>query len=135
MEEQKISQEMAEEEFNRFATVARLDLEKPRDESDRSDVLTMRDLFIYHVKKGNITVDDEGWPTIRTQSDDLPQIVFHNRPKVTALRAMDKCKRDNNNAKFLSMMGDALGIAPVRLNSLDYADFETVSLVFNLFLV
>ena len=133
--EEKISHKMAEEEFNRFATVARLDMEKPRDFSERTDVSSSRDLFIYHVKRGDIEVNEEGWPTVLTQSEDLPRIEFTKRPKVTALRAMDKYKQGDQSAKTLAMMGDTLGIAPVKLNSLDYADFETVSLVFSLFLV
>lgn len=133
--EEKISHELAEAEFNRFARVARLDMEKPRDFSERTDVNSSRDLFIYHVKRGDIEVDEEGWPTVLTQSEDLPRIAFTKRPKVTALRAMDKYKRSDETAKTLAMMGDTLGIAPVKLNGLDHADFETVSLVFSLFLV
>jgi hypothetical protein len=131
---EKICKEIAEQDFNRFATVARLDLEKPRDESERTDIFTCREQFIYHVMRGNIVVNEEGWPTVLTQSEDLPRIEFTKRPKVTALRAMDKYKQGDASAKTLAMMGDTLGIAPVRLNSLDYADFETVSLVFSLFL-
>ena len=133
--EQKISKDMAEEEFDRFAQSARLDMEKPRDESDRTDIFTSRDLFIYHIQRGNIVVDEEGWPTVKTQSEELPEVRFSKRPRVTALRVMDKYKANDSSAKMLAMMGDTLGISPVKLNSLEYADFEIVSLVFNMFLV
>jgi hypothetical protein len=133
--EYKVSKEVAEEEFSRFAQAARLDLEKPRDESERTDVFTSRDLFIYHVMLGDIVVDEGGWATVKTQCDELPEVRFTKRPKVSALRVMDKHRASDGNARLLSMIGETIGIAPARLNALDYADFEIVSLVFNMFLV
>jgi hypothetical protein len=131
---EKISKEIAEEEFGRFAKAARLDMEKPRDESERTDIFTSKDLYVYHIHKGDMVVDEEGWATVRTQSEELPEVRFTKRPKVTALRVMDKYKSNDSSAKMLAMMGDTLGISPVKLNGLDYADFEIVSLVFNMFL-
>lgn len=133
--EYKISKEMAEEEFDRFAQAARLDMEKPREQADRTDVFSSRELFIYHIQRGNITIDEEGWPTVHTQNEELPEIKFRCRPKVTALRVMDKYKSTDESAKMLAMLGATLGISPVKLNALDYADYEIAGLVFSMFLV
>jgi hypothetical protein len=133
--EDKISKEMAEEEFDRFAKAARLDMEKPRDQADRTDVFSSKELFIYHIQRGNISVDEDGWPTVHTQSEDLPDIQFRCRPKVTALRVMDKYKATDESAKMLAMLGATLGISPAKLNALDYADYEVAGLVFSMFLV
>ena len=130
----KITKEVAEAEFQRFADMARIDMERPRNTNERRDLEDDREQFVYFVEKGRITVDEEGYPTVNTESEDLPTVRFGRRPRVTALRAMDKCKKNNENGKMLAMMADTLGIAPAKLNSLEYADFEVVSLVFSLFL-
>ena len=134
MTEIKINKEMAEAEFQRFADMARLDLDRPRNANERRDIEEGKEQFVYFVMKGRITVDDEGYPTVKTESEELPTIRFGKRPRVTALRAMDKCKKNNDNGKMLAMMADTLGIAPAMFNSLEYTDFEVVSLVFSLFL-
>lgn len=134
MTAEKISREIAEADFNRFCEMARLDMERPRNANDRRDLDEDRDSFIYYVQKGVITVDDNGYPTVHTQSEDLPAVRFGRRPNVTALRAMDKCKKTNDNGKMLAMMGDTLMIPSAKFNTLEYIDFEAVSLVFSLFL-
>lgn len=134
MTEIKITKELAEADFQRFADMARLDLERPRNSNDRRDLDEDKEQFIYFVTKGRVTVDDDGYPTVHTESEELPAVRFGRRPRVTALRAMDKCKRNNENGKMLAMMADVLGIAPAKMNALEYADFEVVSLVFSLFL-
>jgi hypothetical protein len=134
MTEITISRETAEADFQRFADMARLDMEKPRNENDRRDIEEDKETFIYYVAKGSITVDDEGYPTVKTESEDLPAIRFGRRPRVTSLRAMDKCKKSNENGKMLAMMGETLMIPAAKFNTLEYSDFEKVSLVFGLFL-
>lgn len=134
MTEVKINREVAEGEFQRFADMARLDMDRPRNSNERRDIEEDKEQFVYFVEKGRIVVDEEGYPTVRTESEELPEVRFGRRPRVTSLRAMDKCKKNNENGKMLAMMGDTLGIAPAKLNSLEYADFEVVSLVFSLFL-
>lgn len=129
---EKVSKEIAEQDFRRFAEFARLDEERPRDESDRADFHTSVARFKYYIQRGVISVDDDGHATVHTENDLLPEIVFNNRPRVTALRSMDSQK--SGNAKMLAMIGATLDIPPVKLNTLDYADFEIVSLVFDMFL-
>lgn len=134
MTEIKINREVAEADFQRFADMARLDLDRPRNSNERRDIEDDKEQFVYFVMKGRITVDDEGYPTVKTDSEELPEVRFGRRPRVTSLRAMDKCKKNNENGKMLAMVADTLGIAPAKLNTLEYADFEVVSLVFSLFL-
>jgi len=128
----KISYEQAVEEFDRFAEFARLDMDKPRNESDKSDLLTRKDQLVYYIQKGMVSVDENGHPTLHTFSNELPEVQFDNRPNVTGLRAMDKS--NTTNSKLLSMIGSTVGIAPQKLNVLDYDDFDRLSLVFNFFL-
>ena len=134
MTEKNISSEVAEEDFVRFCSMARLDMDRPRNENDRRDLDDDRIQFIYSVTKGKIEVDENGYPTVHTECEDLPSIRFGRRPQVSALRAMDKCKKSNENGKMIAMMADTLAIPAARFNKLEYADFEIVSLVFSLFL-
>lgn len=129
-----ISREVAEADFERFCETARLDLNKPRNNNDKQDLGEQRELFIYYVMRGRLTVDDDGWPTVITQCEDLPEVRFSRRPCVPALRAMDKVKATNENGKLLAMIGDVLGVPTASWNKLEFVDFEVVSLVFALFL-
>ena len=130
----KVSKEIAEADFERFAARARLRLDRINDSDTRRDVANEREQFIEEVMDGRIVVDEEGWPTVYTESEILPELKFTNRPKVTALRAMDKAKPGNENAKMLAMMADTLRIPSAKFNSLDLIDFQNVSLVFSFFL-
>jgi hypothetical protein len=130
----QIPKEVAAADFDRFCGMARLDRDRPRNSNDRRDLEDDCELFIYRIMVGEIEVDDEGYPTVHTESEALPRIRFGRRPKVTALRAMDKCKSSNENGKMLAMMGDSLLIPSSKFNTLDYVDFERVSFVFGFFL-
>lgn len=130
----QVDRETAISEFERFASCARLKLDRVRDGNTQRDLNQDRDFFIEEVMEGRILVDDEGWVTVRTESETLPEVKFTKRPKVTGLRAMDKCKANNDNAKMLAMMADTLGISSALLNTLDMVDFENIGLVFGLFL-
>lgn len=134
MTTEKISREIAEADFDRFCDMARLDFDRPRNTSERRDLDDDRASFIYFVEKGRITVDEEGYPTVHTDSEELPAVRFGKRPRVTSLRAMDKVKKNNDNGKMIAMMADTLMIPSAKFNTLEYADFEIVSLVFSLFL-
>ena len=134
MTEPKVSNEVAEQDFQRFADMARLKLDRVRNENERRDLGEDRQYFIEEVMDGRIVVDENGYPTVLTESEELPEVKFTRRPRVTGLRAMDKCKKENENGKMIAMMADTLGIAPAKFNTLDTVDFENVSLVFGLFL-
>lgn len=133
--ETNVSREVAEAEFERFAEAARLDLGKPRNENDRRSVADDRELFVYQVMRGRISVDEDGWPTVHTDSEALPVVRFSSRPRVTNYRAMDKVKATNEIGKMLAMIADVTGVPTALLNGLEQADFENVSLTFGLFLV
>lgn len=130
----RIAKEVAEADFYRFAAVARLRLDRISDSDSRRDIEKEREQFVEEVMDGRIAVDQDGWPTVYTESEILPEVKFTNRPKVTALRAMDKAGLGEENAKMLAMMADTLRIPSAKLNSLDWVDFQNVSLVFGLFL-
>ena len=49
MTEKNISSEVAEEDFVRFCSMARLDMDRPRNENDRRDLDDDRIQFIYSV--------------------------------------------------------------------------------------
>ena len=133
MTETKVSQEVAEHEFERFAETARLDMDKPRNANDRGELNENRELFIYYVTKGQITVDDDGYATVHTQCETLSEVKFDGRPKVRSRRAIDRVKNTSQVAQQLALIADTVGIPVASFNKLDEVDMEVVELVYSLF--
>lgn len=131
-----IDVETAEGEFDRFATAARLKLDRVRNENSRRDLEEDRQYFIEEVVDGRITVDDNGWPSIHTDHDNekLKKITFSRRPKGSAWTAMDRVKKDKEMSKIYAAMGAACGLTGKELENLDAVDLESVQTVFMLFL-
>lgn len=131
----EISKEMAEVEFARLCKFARVRLDRPRNKNDKADVEDMKDTLIADLMEGRIVVDDEGKPTVITESEDLPKISFTHRPLGTIFRAMDREKNGQDNAKTIAAVAESVHIAPDRLRALEAADLMTVLTLFSFFLV
>ena len=132
--ETKVTKEVAEQEFERFAATARLDMDKPRNDNDRLAIDESRELFIYYVMKGLITVDDDGYATVHTECVDLPEVKFSNRPKVMHRRAVDRVKNTSQASQGMAVIADVVGKPTALLNKLDDVDYQVVELVYLLFL-
>jgi len=132
--DEKISREMAEAEFERFAACARLDLSEFRPEKDKAEVDANRESFIEDVMAGRLVVDAEGWPTVLTESEDLPQVRFPRRPSGVDRIAMDKCKQDALNYRTYVWVGSVTKVAAAKLSALDDHDWKRIWRVFDLFL-
>ena len=130
--EEKISKEMAQQELERFLLKARIKKDAPRSQEMEEKFLNNCDNFIYEVMRGGITVDEEGWPAVHTESDFLSQITWSRRPNGT-----DRCasldKNQGVSAQY-AWVGSVTGKPPGALRKLDDADWEVVWLVHELFL-
>jgi hypothetical protein len=134
MNEHKVDQETAEAEFERFASFARIKMDRMRNTNTRRDLDEARQQFIEEVMDGRITVDEAGVATVHTDSDDIPDVRFGRSVTAMNLAAADKRKENEDVAKMNAMMGAATGIAPGRIAKLEAPDWFNVALVFGLFL-
>ena len=131
---EKISRDVAEDEFLRFAEFARLKLDSFRSEAAQEKVQTCKEHFIEAVMCGRITVDDEGHVNCHTESEDLPVVRFSRRPKQEDRRAMDKVKLMAMETKEDAFLASVTGIAAARIGKLEQHDIRLVKEVFYLFL-
>jgi predicted neuraminidase len=130
----KVDRETAENDFNRFAQQARLRFDRIRDDNERKDVESDRERFIEEVMVGCIEVDDDGWATVITQSEELPQVRFGSRPRASIYKAADRSKSTKEMDKMFAMIADAAGVTKAHLYTLDQYDLTNVLCVFGLFL-
>lgn len=132
--ETKIPRDMAENDFQRFADFARLDLDSYRTEAQAEKVNACREHFIEGVMSGRVVVDDEGAVEVRTQSDDGIVVHFSRRPRQSDRKAMDRCKLTAIEQKEDAWLASLCGIPVQTLNRLEQADMRLVKEVFHLFL-
>lgn len=132
--EKKVCREIAEQDFERFAAMARLKLDGYRNEADQASLDNNRELFVECVEDGSIIVDDEGWPTIKTECESLPEVRFPRRPQGFDRCAMDRAKANEQNAKVYLWVGSVTGASSALLKKLEEHDWKKVWCVFELFL-
>lgn len=109
-------------------------MDRARNTNTRRDLEDDRQRFIEEVMDGRIIVDGDGIVTVRTDSEDIPEVTFPRRVSALAMAAADKRKDGEDVAKMNAMIGAATGIAPGRIAKLEAPDWFNVALVFGLFL-
>ena len=130
----KVDAETAADDFERFARAARIKMDRVRNVNDRKDLEEDRQFFIEEVMDGRIVVDNEGIVTVKTDSEDLPEVRFPRRVNAMALVAQDRRKEGENMEKLVQMISAATKAPAGKLKLLDAPDFKNVGLVFSLFL-
>lgn len=135
MAETKISVEMAEQEFDRFADA--MDLEFDTSNMDPEDVKGFdhnKDIIVKAIQKGALIIDDKGQPVYTPQrTNDIPPIVFHE-PTGASLMAMDGGKKAEDVKKLYHVMADVTGREPKLFSSMKMADLKICMAVITLFL-
>lgn len=128
----KIDEETAQAELDRFLEKARVDKDEPRPEKAQQEFDHACKLFKYHLSKGRITVDDEGWPTVHTEADFLSNVTWSRRPK-----GSDRCaslEGDKHVSAMYTWVASVTGKPAGTFRKLDDADWDVVVLVHQLFL-
>ena len=135
MLEDKISKEMAEQEFDRFAEA--MDLEFDTAGMDPEDIKGLehnKGIVLKALQKGALTIDDEGQPVYSPQrSGDIKPIVFRE-PTGASLMAMDHGKKAEDVKKLYNVMADVTGREPKLFASMKMADLKICMAVITLFL-
>ena len=134
----KVSREVAEDEFDRFAEFARLKMNSYRSEAAQEKVLTCKEHFIEAVMDGRITVDGGGEVAIKTECGALETVTFSRRPTQGDRKAMDSIRMMPNTlpmeARTIAHIASVTGIAPAKFNKLEEHDIRLAKEVFELFL-
>lgn len=135
MAEDKISVEMAEQEFDRF--VEAMDLEFDTGAMDQEDVKGFehnKGIVIKAIQKGVLIIDDNGQPVYTLQrTEGVPPIVFRE-PTGASLMAMDNGRKAEDVKKLYNVMADVTGRAPALFSSMKMADLKVCMAVITLFL-
>jgi len=137
-EQEKVSREVAEAEFDLFSEFARLKMDSYRNETAQEKVETCKQHFIEAVMCGRITVDADGHVECHTENDDIPVVRFGRRPIQADCRAMDRVKMNAGmipiEAKEDAFLASVTGIAPALLGKIEMHDMRLIKEVFHLFL-
>lgn len=133
-----VDAETAAADFERFCEFAKVDFDRPRDANDTKDLADSRREIEYFIRRGRVTVDDQGMPAARIVDTNLPEgpeeIKFTRMPKGSMLGAADRVKKNSENGKMIAMMADAAGIPSQLFYKLEWRDLEVAMAVFALFL-
>jgi hypothetical protein len=127
----------AELEFERFVECMDLDVnEKTMTDEDRVDFQSLKDLFVKNVKSGKITVNDDGEPTVhfqKTENLSVERVTFFE-PDGAAFLALDKGKKNADNAKQFMMMGEITKQDPSLFSKMKNRDLKVCKVIMTLFL-
>jgi hypothetical protein len=129
-----IPREVAEADFERICRAARLKWDRVRDLNTKKDLEQEKQYIIEEIMEGRITVDQEGWPTVITESEQLPQVKFKRRPIGRDWMAMDRFKEGQDVKKMFAVMAGYLGINSALLEDLEEADLDNVQALHGIFL-
>jgi len=108
MSENKLSKEVAEQEFQRFADMMDLDLDlTSMDSEDGKDFTLQKNRIIKAMMNGALVINDEGCPVYTPQfaGGDVNPITFYE-PTGAALMAMDRKKAGHDVGKMFASMGE-----------------------------
>jgi hypothetical protein len=135
MVENKISVEMAEQEFNRFAESMDLEFDvSGMDPDDLKGFESNKGIIVKAIQKGALIVDEKGQPVYTPQrTGEISPIVFHE-PTGASLMAMDGGKKTEDVKKLYHVMADVTGREPKLFSSMKMADLKVCMAVITLFL-
>lgn len=135
MAENKVSVEMAEQEFDRFAEA--MDLEFDTANMDQEDVKGFdhnKSIILKAIQKGALIIDEKGQPVYTPQrTSDVSPIVFRE-PTGASLMAMDGGKKTEDVKKLYHVMADVTERDAKLFSSMKMADLKVCMAVITLFL-
>lgn len=134
-EQQKISDDFAEQEFARFTDTMDIDTDsKGMNDEDRKGFEASKRTVLRAIKSGAMVINDDGLPQYTPQrSKDTTVITFHE-PTGANLMAMDQAREGANMTKMNKVLGEITKTTPARMAGLKYYDYNVCSSVLSLFL-
>jgi hypothetical protein len=136
MAENKISVEMAEQEFERFGEAMDLDFDTSfMDEEDRKGFEGSKRRIVKAIMSGAMIINDEGCPVYTPQraQGDVNPITFYE-PTGATYMAMDRKKKTEDMGKMMALMADYTQTSSGLFAKMKNADFKVCLAVTTLFL-
>ena len=122
-----ITQELAEQEFNRFVEAMDLDLDpSDMDAEDLAGFLKTKKRLIKAVMAGSLVFNDDGeavYTPVNPKSKYQDPITFHERTG-TSIMAMDGKKKGHDVAKMYAVMADLTRLPAVTFSGLVGVDIK-----------
>lgn len=132
---QVMPEDMAKEEFERFADA--MDIDTDVDSMDDDDAQAFRGLvrkIIVPIMAGRLTVNDDGEPSLSVQTDDGAKLLKFAEPTGAVLMATDGGKKNAHVAALNRMMGQITGQSPAFFAKMKARDYKVCSAITTLFL-
>jgi hypothetical protein len=134
MNEPKIAQEFAEQEFDRFLNAMDLDIQlKGMDDEDRKSFEEAKRKLVRAMQKGSLVIDEKGQPVFTPQLGDTAPITF-KEPTGAVLMTMDQKKKDHDVAKMMVTMAAMTGVNMQRFAKMEGRDIKICLAIATLFL-
>lgn len=134
--ENKISYNVALEEFDRWAAAWRIDTDTDSmNQDDADDFESMKRKITLEISSGEAWVNDNDNIVYRLfEPIGILSEIELKRPRGRAWRMTDQAKLNRNVAKNDLLIAQAIGQTPVILSRLDGIDYKYIIAVYSLFL-
>ena len=131
----KIVQEVAEKEFDRFVEAMDLDVSTDgMDQEDKSSLSQQTGLIISAIQSGDLVINDSGEPVYTPKrTKDAPAITFYE-PTGASLMAMDRKKKSEDIAKLYATMADMTKVSAKTFATMKMPDLKVCMAITTLFL-
>jgi hypothetical protein len=131
----KVSFEVAEQEFFRFCESMDLDADEGKmSEEKKEEYQKNKSVVVKAIQKGSLFISENGEPTFTPQrTKDIGPIIFYE-PTGSSLMAMDKKKGGEDIAKLYSAMADMTKTHAKTFANMKMADLKVCMTLFTFFL-
>lgn len=134
----RISEDFANQEFDRFAEAMDLDFDDKTvanwDEDDQKGFLQNKRRFVGAVMKGNLTVNDNGEPVYTSDRANGGKPITFYEPTGGSMQAMDQKKKGHDVTKMYATMGDMTKTSAKTFSLMYSRDLKVCTAVAVLFL-
>lgn len=134
-EENKVSREVAEQDFDRFVEEMDLDLDTAQmDQEDLTAFNRQKSRLLRSIERGHLVINDNGEAVLtpsNPRSKHTEAITFHERTGAS-LMAMDSKKKNHDVAKTYAVMADMCKVHQSVFAGLVGSDVKTCEAIFAL---
>jgi len=129
----KVDQETADREFERFATAMDLEIDTSKmDEEDRKGFEQQRGRVIKAIMTGSLVINEDGEPVF-TPSFEGNALTFYE-PTGGTYMAMDRKKNSENMARMATVMAEMTKTSPKTFANMKNRDFKVCLAITLLFM-
>ena len=134
MADPKVAEEVAEEEFKRFAESMYLDIDpKGMDDEDKKGLEAAKRTFVRAVMDGSLVVNEKGVPIFTPRMNEGAKPLTFNEPTGAVFIAMDGKKSGHDVARLYASLAELTGVNPSTFAKMAERDLRVCRSIFTLF--